>query len=514
MKICVIGTGYVGLVAGTCFAESGNDVLCMDVDNNKIEALKRGEVPIYEPGLEEMMRRNVAEERLRFTTDLTEAVQSSLLIFIAVGTPPGPDGSPDLTYVMNAVRGVACTMNGYKIIVNKSTVPVGTADRVRAEMSEHTRFQFDVVSNPEFLKEGAAIEDFMKPDRVVIGTYEVRAAEIMKELYAPFTRTGAPVLVMDPRSAEMTKYAANAMLASRISFMNEVANLCEHVGADVNWVRQGMGFDSRIGSSFLFPGVGYGGSCFPKDVKALIALAREHNYPLKLVGAIEEVNQLQKSVLVDKIMKFYCSPLAEQLDELKKVPVAVAQAAEPATVGQVSSLSAESLRSSGEYSYLLSLNSNQLLDMTMTKKDLGLSSRLVKARAEQANGSPVKGKTFAMWGLSFKPQTDDMREAPSVIIIEQLLKLGAEVQAYDPEAMEQARSFFGKRIKYARTNYDALKDADALILVTEWNMFRNPNFEKIRGLLKYPVIFDGRNQYNPIEMRELGFLYFGIGRRS
>jgi len=509
MKICVIGTGYVGLVAGTCFAETGNDVVCMDVDEQKIASLRKGEVPIYEPGLEETMRRNVDEERLRFTTDLSEAVKNSLIIFIAVGTPQGDDGAPDLSYVLTAARGIACNMNGYKIVVNKSTVPVGTADRVRQEISALTRFQFDVVSNPEFLKEGAAIDDFMKPDRVVIGTYEVRVAEIMKELYGPFTRTGAPVLVMDPRSAEMTKYAANAMLASRISFMNEVANLCEHVGADVHWVRQGMGLDRRIGTSFLFPGVGYGGSCFPKDVKALIALAREHNYPLKLVGAIEEVNRLQKSVIVDKIIKFYSSGLADQLDNLKEMNVSRAE--QPA---EMATPAASEGSKTGDYSYQLSLDAAKIPDMTLTRKDMETTSRIVSAREQSKDGSPIKGKTFALWGLSFKPQTDDIREAPSLTIIEQLLKLGAEVQAYDPEATDPTRRIFGKTIRYARTNYDALRDADALILVTEWNVFRNPDFQKIRSLLKYPVIFDGRNQYNPVEMRELGFLYFGIGRRS
>jgi len=510
MKICVIGTGYVGLVAGTCFAETGNDVICMDIDEKKIDSLRNGNVPIYEPGLEEMLRRNVAEERLAFTTDLAQAVRKSLVIFIAVGTPPKPDGAPDMSYVLGAARGIAENMNGYKIIVNKSTVPVGTADRVRQEISAHTRFQFDVVSNPEFLKEGAAIDDFMKPDRVVIGTYEVRVSEIMKELYAPFTRTGAPILMMDPRSAEMTKYAANAMLASRISFMNEVANLCEHVGADVNCVRQGMGLDRRIGSSFLFPGVGYGGSCFPKDVKALIALAQEHNYPLKLVGAIEEVNQLQKSVLVDKILKFYCSPVADQLEEFKK---AHAGNVKNGSSHRHQTSSTDGLPS-GDYSYVLSLDTSKIPDMTLTQNDLGLTNRLVRAREEAQNGSPVKGKTFGVWGLSFKPQTDDMREAPSVVVIEHLLKLGADVQAYDPEAIGQARSVFGKRIKYAKNNYEAVKGADALLLITEWNVFRNPDFEKVRSLLKYPVIFDGRNQYNPIEMRELGFLYFGIGRMA
>ncbi|MDA2927595.1 UDP-glucose/GDP-mannose dehydrogenase family protein [Acidobacteria bacterium AH-259-G07] len=439
MKICVIGTGYVGLVAGTCFAETGNDVICMDVDEKKIALLQRGKVPIYEPGLQELMRRNLQEERLRFTMDLPGAVNNSLIIFIAVGTPAGESGSSDLSSVLEVAQSIAKAMDGYKIIVNKSTVPVGTAEKMRQEISSLTRFQFDVISNPEFLKEGAAVEDFMKPDRVVVGAEEVRAVEIMKELYAPFTRTGARILVMDTRSAEMTKYAANAMLASRISFMNEIANLCDHLGADVHWVRQGLGSDRRIGSSFLFPGLGYGGSCFPKDIKALINVARENDYPLKLIKAVEEVNELQKEVIINRILKFYSSKLA-------------------------------------------------------------------------GDRSPVKGKTFALWGLSFKPQTDDLREAPSRVIIEQLLKLGGKIQAYDPEAMKEAGKIFGKKIRYAKNNYEALRDADALILVTEWNEFRNPDFQKMKKLLKYPVIFDGRNQYDPQEMKELGFLYFSIGR--
>ena len=446
MKICVAGTGYVGLVAGTCFAETGNDVICMDVDEEKIAGLQKGKLPIYEPGLQELIRRNVQEERLRFTTDLPWAVQNSLIVSIAVGTPQGDGGSSDLSYVMEAVRAIAKAMNDYKIIVTKSTVPVGTADKIAQEISALTAVEFDVVANPEFLKAGAAVEDFMKPDRVVIGATNTRVVEIMQDLYAPFTRTGAPILVMDPRSAEMTKYAANAMLASRISFMNEIANLCERTGANVNMVRQAIAKDRRIGASFLFPGLGYGGSCFPKDVQALIHLAQENDYPLKLIQAVEEVNELQKRVMIHKILDFYSSE-------------------------------------------------------TDNKK-------------QDADHSPLKGKTFAIWGLAFKPQTDDMREAPSRVVIEQLLALGAKIQAYDPEAMKEARKIFGDKITYAKNNYEALKGADALILVTEWNEFRNPDFKKMKALLKAPVIFDGRNQYSRREMRELGFDYVGVGRPS
>lgn len=432
MKIAMIGSGYVGLVAGTCFAETGNDVICVDVDHRKIDRLGRGEVTIYEPRLEELLRRNLEEGRLQFSTDLAGAVQSSLLVFIAVGTPQGEDGSSDLRYVLQAAAEIAAAMNGYKIIVTKSTVPVGTAEKVRELLAQGTRHPFDVVSNPEFLKEGAAVDDFMRPDRVVIGTDEVRVAEIMKELYAPFTRTGAPILVMDHRSAEMTKYAANALLASRISFMNELANLCERVGVDVHWVRQGIGLDRRIGPSFLFPGVGYGGSCFPKDIQALIHLGEQQQYPLRLIRAVQEVNEIQKGVLLEKIRRFYRSRL--------------------------------------------------------------------------------QGKTFAVWGLSFKPQTDDMREAPSLVIVRGLLQEGASIRAYDPEAMEPAREIFRDRVFFARTNYEALEGADALVLITEWNVFRNPDFERMKRLMKSPVIFDGRNQYNPAEIKELGFQYFGIGR--
>ena len=439
MKLAVIGTGYVGLVAGTCFAETGNDVICVDVDQAKIDRLKQGVVPIYEPGLEEMLTRNSREGRLLFTTDLADAVRRSLIVFIAVGTPAGEDGSSDLSYVLKAAEQIGRAMDGYRIVVTKSTVPVGTSDKVREVLSRETRFEFNVVSNPEFLKEGAAIDDFMKPDRVIVGHDDVRVAELMKELYGPFTRTGAPILLMDNRSAEMSKYAANCMLAARISFMNEMANLCEVVGADVHAVRQGIGLDRRIGPTFLFPGIGYGGSCFPKDVKALIHTGEEHDYSVDLIKTVEQINERQKGVLVDKILGHFCP-------------------GQPIEAGM------------------------------------------------------LEGRTFAVWGLSFKPKTDDMREAPSIVILNRLLELGASIRAYDPVAMEQARKMFGERIHFARTNYEALEEADGLLLLTEWNAFRNPDFPRILRLLKTPVIFDGRNQYSPEELRELGFTYFCIGR--
>lgn len=439
MKLAVVGTGYVGLVAGACFAETGNDVVCVDLDKDKIRLLQEGKVPIYEPGLDEMVGRNLSEGRLHFSTDLAQAVDDSLIVIIAVGTPAGEDGSSDLTHVLAAAASIADAMESYKILVNKSTVPVGTADRVRKVVSERTLQEFNVVSNPEFLKEGAAIEDFMKPDRVVIGHDDVRVGEIMKELYAPFTRTGAPILLMDNRSAEMTKYAANCMLATRISFMNEVANLCELVGADVHWVRQGIGLDTRIGPTFLFPGIGYGGSCFPKDVKALIRTAEEQGYSMEIVKAVEAVNERQKSVLLNKLLDYYCP-------------------------------------------------------------------------SEGRGSRPLEGKRFAVWGLSFKPKTDDMREAPSVVIISRLLELGADVCAYDPVAAGAARSIFADRITYAGNNYEALEGADGLLLLTEWNLFRNPDFSRIRRVMKQAVIFDGRNQYNPADMKAQGFAYFSVGR--
>jgi len=444
MKICVIGTGYVGLVAGTCFAESGNDVICVDVDEAKIEGLKKGVIPIYEPGLKELVLRNSEEGRLSFSTDLATAVKASLINFIAVGTPPGEDGSADLKYVLDVARTIGEHMESFKILVDKSTVPVGTADKVRAVVKEELEkrraiIEFDVVSNPEFLKEGAAIDDFMKPDRVVIGTDNVRTAEIMKELYSPFMRKTNRLIIMDIRSAEMTKYAANAMLATKISFMNQIANLCERMGADVSAVREGIGSDSRIGYDFLFPGVGYGGSCFPKDVKALVKTAEECNCDFIILKAVEEVNERQKLVLTDKIHR--------RLGDL-------------------------------------------------------------------SNPRPLAGKSIAIWGLSFKPRTDDMREAPSVVMINRLLEMGAKVCAHDPEAIKEAKKLFGEKIDYCNNQYEMLKGVDALAIVTEWNEYRNPDFDRIKSLLKQPLIFDGRNLYQPARMKEAGFEYLPIGRNG
>ncbi len=434
MKIAVVGTGYVGLVAGACLAENGNEVICVDKDAAKVKALQRGHIPIYEPGLEELVRRNRAEKRLTFTTGLPKAVKSSQIIFIAVGTPTGEDGSADLQHVLAVARDAAKAMDGYRVIVNKSTVPVGTAAKVREVVRRETTHPFSVVSNPEFLKQGAAIEDFMKPDRVVIGAEDPRSAELMKELYAPFTRTGAPIMLMDCASAELCKYAANAMLATRISFMNEVANVCEAVGADVDQVRRAVASDRRIGPSFLFPGVGYGGSCFPKDVKAMLQFAAAEKYTFQILHAVESVNELQKVRLLRKLEKHFGGPAG------------------------------------------------------------------------------LNGKRLAVWGLAFKPRTDDMREAPSVPLIKGLLAAGAAVQAYDPEAMKVARGIFGSKIAYADNNYGALTGADALVIVTEWNEFREPDFGRIKKLLRNPVIFDGRNIYNPDQMRAHGFTYYSIGR--
>lgn len=442
MRICIFGAGYVGLVAAACFAESGNSVIAVDVDQAKIEGLKQGIIPIYEPGLKEMVLRNQTEGRLSFTTEMAEAVQASLVCFIAVGTPPGEDGSADLKYVLNVARDIGRAMNGFKIIVDKSTVPVGTAGKVRVAVREELaargiELEFDVVSNPEFLKEGAAIDDFMKPDRVVIGTDNVRTAEIMKELYDPFMRKQNRMIVMDIHSAEMTKYAANAMLATRISFMNQIAGLCERMGADVAAVREGIGSDSRIGYDFLFPGPGYGGSCFPKDVKALIRTAEECNYDFLLLKAVEEVNELQKEVLADKLIKVLSSA-----DEEK----------------------------------------------------------------------PLTGRTVACWGLSFKPRTDDMREAPSLTIIERLLAAGATVRAHDPEALQEAKKHFGDRIEYSTNQYSILDGADALAIITDWNEYRNPDFERIKTALRSPTIVDGRNLYKPDRMAANGFCYIPLGR--
>ncbi len=439
MNLSVIGTGYVGLVTGTCFAEMGNTVVCVDNDKRKIDMLLNGEIPIYEPGLEDMVKRNVQEGRLSFTTDIKTAIDNSLVCFIAVGTPPDEDGSADLQYVLAVAKEIATHMNEYKIIIDKSTVPIGTADLVKKEISQvlaqrKVDLEFDVVSNPEFLKEGAAIDDFMKPDRVVVGIDNVRVGEIMKLLYSPFNRSSDRVILMSIRSAEMTKYAANCMLATKISFMNEMARLCEEMGADIDEVRHGIGSDTRIGYKFIYPGVGYGGSCFPKDVKALIHMAKQVNIEPKVLNAVESVNAFQKTVLVQKVMKHFSDDL--------------------------------------------------------------------------------KGKTFAVWGLSFKPQTDDMREAPSIVIIEALIAAGAKVVAYDPVAMHEAKRVFGENsaITYAKSNYEALENAEALLLITEWHLFRYPDFAKVKNLLKNSVIFDGRNLYEPETLRSMGFTYYGIGR--
>src|SRR3954468_7615520 len=431
MKLAVIGTGYVGLVAGACFAESGNDVVCVDKDQQKIDTLNAGHMPIYEPGLEELVRRNRQEGRLTFATSLDSAVKEAQIIFIAVGTPQGEDGSADLQHVLAVARDIARAMNGYKVVVDKSTVPVGTSEKVAAVIRAETKQPFSVVSNPEFLKQGAAIDDFMKPDRVVIGTSDQQSTDLMLELYSPFTRTGAPIMVMDPPSAELAKYAANAMLATRISFMNEVANVCELVGADVDHVRKAIGSDRRIGTSFLFPGVGYGGSCFPKDTQALLKSAQDKGYDFKILRAVEDVNDRQKERLVDKI---------------------------------------------------------------------------------EAHVPNLAGKTIAIWGLAFKPRTDDMREAPAIPIIERLLACGAHVKAYDPAAAPVARGIFGTRIALCEKSYDALAGADALAVVTEWNEFREPGCAKMQWLMNAPVVFDGRNIYSRQQMRSLGFTYFSMGR--
>jgi len=432
LYIAVVGTGYVGLVAGTCFAETGNDVICVDIDEAKVESLNKGRAPIYEPGLEELVKRNLEEGRLLFSTNLPAAVRRSKVIFIAVNTPPGEDGSADLTHVLDAARSLGKAMNGYKVIVEKSTVPVGTAQKIRQIIMDESNEPFDVVSNPEFLKEGAAVEDFLKPDRVVVGADSEQAAEIMKELYAPFVRNENPILIMDIASAETTKYVANAMLATKISFINEMALICDKVGASIDQVRRGIGFDSRIGFKFLFPGVGYGGSCFPKDVKALIRTAEDVGVETKMLKAVDEVNERQKRFMVEKILGHF-------------------------------------------------------------------------------NGD-IKGRRFAVWGLSFKPRTNDMREAPAITIINSLLEKGATVRAFDPEAMEEARKIFGGKIEYAENGYDALNEADGLIVITEWNEFRRPNFERVRSLMKQPVIFDGRNLYEPEMMIRSGLSYYGVGR--
>lgn len=431
MKLAVIGTGYVGLVAGVCFAESGNDVLCVDIDASKVERLQSGEITIYEPGLEHLFERNLKEERLRFTTDLKTAVRESDVIFLALPTPPGEDGSADLSYVLKASEEIGRAMEGYSLIVTKSTVPVGTADAVREAIGKNTTHEFDVASNPEFLREGVAVSDFMKPERVVIGVSSERAEKLLRELYHPFLLSGNPLLAMDTRSAELLKYAANAMLALRISFMNDIATLCERCGANVDWVRLGVGMDSRIGKRFLFPGIGYGGSCFPKDVQALVQTGAQFGAPQRLLENTHEINEAQKRSMLPR--------LTAQMGDLS-------------------------------------------------------------------------GKTFAVWGLAFKPDTDDVREAPALILIEELLACGAKVAAYDPEAMDQTRRVFGDRILYAKRHYDALDGADALVIMTEWNNFREPDFNYMKELLNQPLIFDGRNIYELETMRTHGFTYHSIGR--
>ena len=433
MRIAVVGTGYVGLVAGVCFADSGHVVVCVDIDEEKIAALRQGKSPIYEPGLDELLRKNIAAERLTFSSKLPDAVRASEVVFIAVGTPQGDDGNADLRAAMAVAHQIAQAAVRYTVVVNKSTVPVGTAARMQAEIASRTKVEIDVVSNPEFLKEGAAIDDFLRPDRIVIGSPSERARGIMSELYSPFVRTESPIYFMDPRSAEMTKYASNAMLAARISFMNEVAMLCERVGADVDSVRKAMGSDERIGQKFLFPGCGYGGSCFPKDVKALIATARNNGLDFTLLSAVDAVNDRQKRLLAQK------------------------------------------------------------------------------AKAHFGAGN-LRGKKFAVWGIAFKPKTDDLRHAPALALIDELLADGAQISAHDPVSMENARKIYGDRIELVQNPYAACESAEALFLVTEWNEFRQPDFARIKAAMKQPLIFDGRNIWNPARVRAQGFTYYGVGR--
>jgi len=433
MKIAVVGTGYVGLVTGTCLAETGNQVICVDINAQKVKMMQEGKLPIYEPGLDILFHRNIQQNRLHFTNNLAEAIEEAQIIFLALPTPPGGDGSADLSYVLGAAKDIGKIIKDYKVIVTKSTVPVGTADKVRAALGAETTVEFDVVSNPEFLREGVAVDDFMKPDRVVIGTKSERAQKLMGELYGPYVRQGNPIIFMDERSSELTKYAANSFLATKITFMNEVANLCELVGADVDMVRRGIGSDERIGRRFLFPGVGYGGSCFPKDVQALVKSADEHKYEFKILNSVIEVNETQKKVLYEKVNKYFDGDL--------------------------------------------------------------------------------KGKKFALWGLAFKPETDDIREAPALYIIDELVKAGATVTAFDPEGMDNVRNLLGTKISYAADPYSALHDADALLIVTEWSLFRTPDFDQVGKLLKNKVIFDGRNLYDLQKMIDCGFYYNSIGRK-
>lgn len=434
MKIAIVGTGYVGLVTGTCFAETGNDVICVDIDANKVKKLSNGEITIYEPGLEKLFLRNLKENRLHFTTNLEEGVKDAALIFLALPTPPGGDGRADLRYILGVASDLGKILKEYKVIVDKSTVPVGTAEKVRAAISENYKGEFDVVSNPEFLREGVAVEDFMKPDRVVIGSNSERARKLMGELYAPFVRQGNPVIYMDEKSAELSKYAANSFLATKISFMNEVAKLCELLGADVDMVRKGIGSDERIGKRFLFPGIGYGGSCFPKDVQALVWSSAEANYDFRILNAVMQVNEDQKLHLIPGVKKYF--------------------------------------------------------------------------------NNDLRGKHFALWGLAFKPNTDDIREAPALYMINALVEAGATVTAFDPEAMKNVKQEIGDKINYADDQYEALKDADALIIATEWNEFRMPQFDKISAELKNKAIFDGRNLFELSMMKEMGFHYESVGREK
>lgn len=432
MKIAVIGTGYVGLVTGTCLAETGNEVVCVDIDAGKVERMKKGEVPIYEPHLDVLFERNIKAGRLSFTTSLDEGLAHGEIIFLALPTPEDEDGSANLKYVLGVADEIGKKITAYKVIVDKSTVPVGTSDKVKATITKHAKSDFDVVSNPEFLREGFAVDDFMKPERIVVGSSSERATALMKKLYAPFVRSGNPIIIMDEKSAELTKYASNAFLATKITFMNEIANYCELVGADVDKVRIGMGTDSRIGKRFLFPGIGYGGSCFPKDVKALHKSGKDENHDFKILNAVLDVNKKQKTILIPKIEKHF--------------------------------------------------------------------------------GNNLKGKKFGVWGLAFKPETDDIREAPALDVIEALLKRGATITAFDPEAMNNVERKLGNQIEYATSMYKALEGADALVICTEWSIFRTPDFEKIKSLLNNKVIFDGRNLYEVNEMKELGFDYYSIGR--
>jgi UDPglucose 6-dehydrogenase len=434
MQIAVVGTGYVGLVTGTCFAESGNSVTCIDIVEEKIKKLKKGELPIYEPDLDTLLSRNINEGRINFTTSLADGIKNAQVIFMALPTPPGEDGSADLSYILGAAKDIGPLLKNYAVIVNKSTVPVGTAEKVRAAIEKEAKTNFDVVSNPEFLREGLAVSDFMNPNRIVVGTKSEKAKKIMSELYAPFVRSGSPLYFMDERSSEMTKYAANAFLALKISFMNEIANLCDEIGANVDDIRVGIGSDERIGSKFLYPGIGYGGSCFPKDVKALHKTALDHGYSFKIIETVTEVNAMQKKVLHSKIKKHF-------KDELS-------------------------------------------------------------------------GKVFALWGLAFKPDTDDIREAPAIEIIDDLIAAGAKIQAFDPEANKNVRRLYGdnSKLTLVENEYDALKNADALIIATEWAEFKSPNFNKIKELLNKSTIFDGRNIYNPAQMEDEGFEYYSIGR--